>query len=161
MNSNEAAYAAAIAIALIVASVLLVVSYAFIKPAQHHYMTIYLQDSNKKAVDLPEYVVANFNSTFNVTVVVENHMGPKINYAQVQVKITSNSNPTFPMNINPIQTWGGNLKDDESMKKTAIVTLDDPGAYLVVFELWIAENGTSSLQYSGVFTALNIRVSEA
>ncbi len=159
MNNNEAAYAAAIAIALIVASVLLVVSYAFIKPAQHPYMTIYLQDSNKKAVDLPEHVVANLNSTFNVTVVVENHMGSNINYAQVQVKTTSNSNPTFPLNTNAAETLSGNLKDGESMEKTATVTLNDPGNYLVVFELWIAENDTSAVQYSGIFTALNVGVS--
>ena len=47
----------------------------WLRPQAEPYNTIYLLDANKKAVDYPEVLVANQNSTFNVYVDVENHMG--------------------------------------------------------------------------------------
>ena len=155
IKSNKNAYAVSVAIALLLASVLLV-SYFVVMPIQKGYMTIYLLDSNKKAVDYPEFAVANFNSTFSVYVEVENHMGNLTN-TQVLLKVTNNTNPTFPLDVNATQTFSGTVKDGESLENVATISLNQPGNYLVAFELWTS-NKDGQLQFSNDFCVLNVYV---
>ena len=88
IKSTKNAYAVSVAIALLLASVLLVTYFVALRPVQEGYMTIYLLDSHRKAGDYPEFSVANVNSTFSVYVNVENHMGRTLNDTQVLVKVT-------------------------------------------------------------------------
>jgi uncharacterized membrane protein len=132
-NSGNA-YAVSVVIALLLASVLLATYYVALRPQSEGYMTIYLLDSQKKGVDYPNSLVANVNSTFSVYVYVENHMGRMINGTQVLVKVTSDSNPTFPLTVNATQTLTGAVKDGETGETAATVTLNQPGNYLVAFE---------------------------
>ncbi len=62
------AIAVAIFLALIIVSATVVGYYFVLKPQAESYNTIYLLDAQKKAVDYPEVLVANQNSTFNVYV---------------------------------------------------------------------------------------------
>lgn len=145
------------AIALLIASVLLVSFYTWNLPKQEGYTTIYLLDNNGKASDYPENLTANMNYTFSVN--VENHKGSTLNLMQVQMKVTSNSNPTFPLAMNPVQTINRTeVHDGESWQSNTSISLNYPGNYLVVFELWIRETDYSLLQYSGNFVALNVEV---
>ncbi len=154
-------YVIAVAIALTLASVLLVTYLVYLRPAPDRYMTLYLFDSNR-TTNYPEYLVANVNSTFTVYVDVENHLGQELNNTQVLVKITSNTNPTFPLDTNITQTLGyGPLKDGASAEKTATISLNAPGNYLVAFELWIQKTDTTPMQYSNDLTTLNIKVGAA
>ena len=72
--NEEKGYAVAIFLALIIVSATVIGYYVVFRPQAEPYNTIYLLDANKKAVDYPEVLVANQNSTFNVYVNVENHM---------------------------------------------------------------------------------------
>jgi uncharacterized membrane protein len=121
-------------------------------------MTIYLLDANRKATNLPESLVANVNSTFSVYVIVENHMEQTVNET-VLVKVTSNMNPTFPVNSNAIQTFNGTLKNGATTENVATISLNQPGNYFVVYELWIQNQ--SELHYTGNFVALNVQITAA
>jgi uncharacterized membrane protein len=155
-KNNKDAYTIAVAIALVVASVLLVTYYVTRPASQNGYTTIYLLDSNRTAADYPEYVVANVNSTFHVYVDVENHLNVTLNDAQVQVKIVSDQNPTFPLSANATQTFTGTVQKDATWETPVTVSLNQPGNYLVAFELWIP-NG-DALEFSGNFCVLNVQV---
>jgi uncharacterized membrane protein len=157
VKETKNAYVIAVAIALIVAAVLLVTIYFLVPVPNQKYTTIYLLDANKKATDLPESLVANANSTFSVYVEVENHMGQSINET-VLVKVTGNLNPTFPVNSNPILTFNGTLKNGETSENIATISLNQPGDYFVIFELWIQNPKTGTIEYTSNFNALNIQV---
>jgi uncharacterized membrane protein len=157
IKSNKNAYAVSVAIALLLASVLLVTYYVVLRPVQEGYMTIYLLDSNRKAVDYPEFSVANINSTFSVYVEVENHMGRTLNNPQILLKVTNNTNPTFPVDVNAAQTFSGTIQDGATWENVATISLNEPGNYLVAFELWIP-NKNGQLQFSNDFCVLNVQV---
>ncbi len=156
IKSDKSAYTIAVAIALLLASVLLVTYFVTLQPVQNGYTTIYLLDSQKKAVDYPEFLVAGVNSTFSVYVDVENHNGAEIN-AQVLVKVVSGTNPTFPVDANPTLTFNGTVKDGATWENVATVSLNEPGNYSVVYELWTS-NQNAVAQFTGNQCVLNVRV---
>jgi uncharacterized membrane protein len=120
------------------------------------YNTIYLLDANHKAVDYPDVLVANQNSTFSVYVDVENHLGYSANY-QVQIKFTNNIS-TFPVDTQPIQTLDmGGIDNGKLQEKTAVVTQNTPGNYSVVFELY-QESNDGSLRFTQDYCVLYIQV---
>jgi uncharacterized membrane protein len=155
-TTNKNAYAIAVTIALVVASSLLVAYYVTVQPASDEYTNIYLLDSNRKAADYPEFVVANVNSTFHVYVDVENHLNYTLSNFQVQVKIANDTNPAFPLQANATQTFTGTIQKGATWETPVTVSLDQPGNYLVSFELWILRGG--ALQFSGDFCVLNVQV---
>jgi uncharacterized membrane protein len=144
-----------VAVALLLASVLLVTYYVALKPEQEGYTTIYLLDENG-SVNYPEVLAANLNSTFSVRVNVENHLGNTTENATVKIKIANYSNPTFPLDVNATQVFTKKLNDGERWENLATISLNQPGDYLVAFELWIL-NKTGDFQYSKL-AALNIHV---
>ena len=145
------------AVALLLASVLLVVYYVVDLPAPDEYSTIYLLDTNGRAVNYPEYLVAGVNSTFTVYVNVENHMGQTLN-STVQVKVTASGNPSIPVDSTPTQTFSGQIQDGKAWQNEATVSLPTPGNYLVAFELWNINQNTTALQFSGNYCVLNVEV---
>ncbi len=155
-KSSKDAYAIAVTIALVLASVLLVTYYVALRPLPEEYTNIYLLDSNRKAADYPESVVANLNSTFSVYVDVENHLNDTLSNFQVQVKIVSNTNPSFPINASASQTFTGTGRKDARWETSVTISWDQPGNYLVAFELWIPNGG--ELQFSDDFCVLNVQV---
>ncbi len=158
LKSNKNGYAVAVALSLLIASILLGVYYVAVRPAQEGYMTINVLDSQKKANSYPELVVAGENSTFSVYVDVENHMGNDTE-CQVLVKVVSDMNPTFPVyGVNTTQTFSETVKDGVTWESVATVSLNQAGNYLVIFELWTVNGGAP--QFSGVFCVLNVQVVE-
>jgi uncharacterized membrane protein len=150
--NEEKGYAVAIFLALIIVSATVIGYYVVFKPQAEPYNTIYLLDSNKKAVDYPEVLVANQNSTFNVYVNVVNHLGGPDNQTyQVQVKITSSlSDPQT------IKTYDISLRDGDSWQDSAAITQNQVGSYSVVFELWQYKEGV--LGFTDNYCVLNIQV---
>ena len=157
IKSNKDAFVVSVAIALLLASALLVTYFVALRPLQAGYTTIYLLDSNRKAVDYPEYLVAGVNSTFSVYVDVEDHLGRNLTNAQVLVKITDNMKSSFPVDAPVTQTFAGFVQDQTMWENMATISLDQPGSYLVFFELWIP-NQNGALQFSGNFCVLNVQV---
>ena len=155
-NSNKDTYTIAVTIALVLASVLFITYYIMLRPIPENYTTIYLLDSNRTAADYPDFVVANVNSTFNVYVGVENHLNDTLNNFQVQVKVANGTNPTFPLDANATQSFTGTLQKDATWENPVTISLNQPGNYLIAFELWIPKEGT--LKFSGNFCVLNVQV---
>jgi uncharacterized membrane protein len=154
--NDEKGYAVAIFLALIIVSATVIGYYVVLKPQPEGYNTIYLLDSQKKAIDYTEILVANQNSTFNVWVSVENHMGGKDNQTyQVLVKITPNLSG-FPVDAQPIKTYDISLRDGDSWQNSASITENQVGSYSVVFELWQYKDGT--LEFTHNSCVLNIQV---
>jgi len=147
--NDEKGYAVAIFLALIIISALAVSYFAFFRPAPAGYSTIYVLDSQNKAVDYPAVLVANQNSTFNVPVTVVNNMGGTVQY-QVLVKITDDLT-TFPVN-----TYNMTLGNGQSWQKSVTVTENQVGSYSVVFELWQYNQGAYQFTYDQC--VLNIQV---
>lgn len=150
--NDETGYAVAIFLALLIVSATVIGYYAFLAPPAESYTTLYLLDANKKAVDYPEVLVANQNSTFNVYVNVVNHMGGTDNQTyQVQVKIAPNLSGT------PLpKPYDLSLRNGESWQDSASITLNQVGSYSVVFELWQIKDG--NLQLTPNSCVLNISV---
>jgi uncharacterized membrane protein len=159
-KSGRNVYVTAVAIALLIASVLLVYYYVALQPAPVPYFTINYLDS-QKGTNYPEFVVAGVNSTFSLYVNVENHSGKTVTNAQVQVKVTPDSNPSFPVNANATQTFTGTVKNGATWQNIATVSLNQPGDWLVVFELWTPNSNGNGLQFSGDYVTLNVEVAAA
>ncbi len=154
-TNEKSAYAIAVAIALILASVLLVVYFVALVPPPQRYVNMYLLDENGSAANYPEVLTSN--SSFTVFVVVENHLGTTLNSAEVRVKIANNSNPTFPLAAEAAQTFVGSVQDGASWENKTTVTLNQTGNYLVAFELW-TQGDSGALTYSDHVAALSIQV---
>ena len=155
--NEEKGFAVAIFLALLIVSVAALSYFVWFSPPAEPYNSIYLLDSNKKAIDYPETLVSNQNSTFNVYVDVVNHLGRSASY-QVQVKIT-NSLATFPVDVPASQVLevnnlGGNGQTSEN---TATITENTVGSYSVVFELW-QQNSNGSYEFTQNFCKLPIQV---
>ncbi|MCW4010250.1 MAG: DUF1616 domain-containing protein [Candidatus Bathyarchaeota archaeon] len=159
-KSSQSVFVVSVAIAIVLASVLLGTYYVALRPAGSEYATIYLLDSHQRGTDYPEFLVADVNSTFSVYVVVENHMGYTLNGTQVQVKaVNSNSvNLEFPLDVNATQTFEGTVDEGKTWESIATVTLNQPGNYLVGFELWLPDGATGERAFSGEVCVLNIEV---
>jgi len=159
--NNEKGYVAAVLIALVVISVVAASYFVFVKSAPSGYSTIYLLDSQKKAIDYPQVLVANQNSTFNVWVGVVNNMGGTVRY-QVLVKITSDLSSVLPLNIQPIEAYNVTLGNGKTWQNSVPVTENYVGSHSVVFELWQynPDSGTYQFTNNNVnnYCVLNIQV---
>jgi uncharacterized membrane protein len=121
------------------------------------YNTIYLLDTNKKAVDYNETLIVNQNTTFTVGLYVENHMGGSDNQTyQLLVKVTPNLS-SLPVVAEPVQTYDISLKNGNSWQTQSAVTENVVGTYFVVYELYHYDT-----KYGYVFTndycVLNMQV---
>ena len=154
---NNNGYAVSVLIALILVSILVASYYVLLRPPQKGYMTIYLLDSQKKALDYPELLVINQNNTFNVWVEVENHMG-KSQYSEVLLKVTNDTVPIFPFKADANATYERTLENGETWETLSTIAINKPGNYSVIFELWIYDEKVGELQFSGNVCVLNIEV---
>jgi len=132
-----------------------------IKPPQPSgYNTIYLLDSQKKAVDYPITLVANQNSTFNLWIGVVNNMGGSGNQTyQILEKITQNL-LNFPVDGQPTQTYNLSLSNGATWQTPVSVTQNQVGNYSIVFELWHynTDSNVMAYQFTNDYCVLNIQV---
>ena len=150
-------YIISIALALILVSSLLIGYYLVTHLSEPEgYTTINLLDfSQKKAINYPELVVINLNNTFNVWVDVENHKGVTLRCV-VQQKITNETITTTPVNISPSENYTEVLEKDQSREILATVSVNEPGSYSVVFELWVSNVGVGEAEFTHNYCVLNI-----
>jgi uncharacterized membrane protein len=158
--NDDKGYAVAIFLVLIIVSALTVGYFVVSGSQPSGYSTIYLLDSQGKAVNYPDVLVANQNSTFIVPVAVENHMGGAVHYS-VLVKITDKPS-SFPVDVLPSETYNMTLGNGQSWQNSATVTENQVGSYSVVFELWQynPDSGTYQFKNNNVenYCVLNIQV---
>ncbi len=135
----EKSYLAAVAIVLIIVSC--AVAVYFILPQEPSgYSEMYLLDAQSQAANYPQVLVANQNSTFNQQVFVANHLvdtkiPDKEWEHQLQVKIVEDT-INFPVDAPADQTYDFNLKNGESWSSQVPISINSPGSYSVVFELY-------------------------
>jgi uncharacterized membrane protein len=152
-------YTIAIALALIFVSSLLIGYYFISRLPPEGYTTIYMLNyPQKEAADYPELLIVNENSTFNVWVVVENHMGTKQS-CEVLQKVIADMIPSFPVEANAENSYEQTIENGETWETLATVSINEPGSYSVVFELWIYDE-TGALEFSYNYCVLNIEVVE-
>jgi uncharacterized membrane protein len=157
--NDEKGYLVAIFLALIIVAAIVAGYYAIYKPQPEPYSTIYLLDTQKQAVDYPVTLVANQNSTFNVWVNVENHLGGNGNQSfQILLKVTTN-NTNYPVNAQPIDTYQLSLADGGKWQTLSSISENQVGSYSVVFELWRFNPSSNSYEFTNNFCNLNIQVS--
>ena len=150
-------YKIAIAFTLIFVSTLLIGYYFVSTLPPEGYSTIYLLDyQQKKAIDYPELLVVNENSTFNVWVVVENKMGVTQS-CEVLQKVIGDMIPSFPVNTDVESSYAQTIENGESWETLATVSINEPGSYSVIFELWIYDE-TGALEFSYNYCVLNVEV---
>ncbi len=152
-------YKIAIAFTLIFVSSLLIGYYFVSTLPPEGYNTIYLLDhQQKKAIDYPELLVINENSTFNVWVVVENKMGATQSCKVLQ-KVIRDMIPSFPVETDTESNYAQTIENGESWETLATVSINEPGSYSVIFELWIYDE-TGALEFSYNYCVLNVEVVE-
>jgi uncharacterized membrane protein len=153
---NNKGYTVAVALALILVSSLLIGYYLVSRLPPEGYSTIDLLDyQQKKAIDYPELLVINQNSTFNVWVEVENHMG-KSQQFEVLLKVTNQTISTFPVGVDASNTYSKTLENGETWENLATVSINQPGNYSVVFELWIYDQNAGAFQFTYNYCILNV-----
>ena len=154
---NNKGYKIAIALALIIVSSLLIGYYLVSLSPPEGYSTIYMLDyPQKKAIDYPELLVLNENSTFNVWIVVENQMGMTQSFEVLQ-KVIGDMIPSFPVETEAENSYAKTMENGEAWENLATVTMDEPGSYSVIFELWIYDD-TGALMFSHNYCVLKMEV---
>jgi uncharacterized membrane protein len=152
----EKGYVVAVLIALVFASILIAAYYPVLKPPTKTYTTIYLLDSQNQAVDYPALLIINQNNTFTVPVEVENHMGSSQN-CTVLLKITSEMIHKLPLMADANATYTRTLENEETWEIPATITINQPGTYAVIFELWACTEG-EALTFTENACSLNVEV---
>jgi uncharacterized membrane protein len=150
-------YISAIAIALIFISTVVGVYYVWFRGTPEGYSTISLLDANGKAENYPSTLILNQNNTFTVGVNVENHMEKTLAF-EVQVKITQQAIPDFPVDTIPQSTYSITLKNGETWSTNTTTTINATGSYMVVYELWAQDPTTGAMQFTGNACVLNLEV---
>jgi uncharacterized membrane protein len=150
---NNKGYTIVILLELILVSSLLIGYYVVSTLPPEGYTTIYMLDSQKNAIDYPEVLVLNENSTFNVWIAVENHMGTTQS-CEVLQKVVGNVIPSFPVNVTAENSYTQTIENGATWETLATVSINEPGSYSVIFELWIYESGTLTFSYN--YCVLNV-----
>lgn len=158
--SDNKGYTIAVALAVVFVSSLLIGYYFVSRLPPEGYTTIYLLDvQQKKAIEYPELLVINENSTFNVWLVVENHMGASQSYEVLQ-KVIANAIPSFPVEANVERKYTQTIENGMVWETLATVSINEPGSYSVVFELWIYDAEAKAFKFSYNYCVLNVEVVE-
>jgi uncharacterized membrane protein len=149
-------YLIPIFLGILIVSLIIGGYYIIFRPQPEPYNSIFLLDNQKLAVDYPQVLIANKNSTLDVYVNVENHMGgvQKQNY-QVQIKIANNIS-TFPVSAEPTTTYNFSLSDGNTWSQLVPITLNDVGGHWIVFELYRYDHDFLTFTYN--YCVLNIQV---
>lgn len=154
---NNKYYVVSVLVALIIVSVFVGSYYVLLKPPAKEFTTIYLLDSQEQAVDYPELLIINQNNTFSVFVKVENHMGDSQN-CTVLLKVTSEMLHKLPLVVEANATYTRTLEKGGTWEIPSTITINQPGTYSVIFELWLCDKEGGELQFSGNACSLNVEV---
>jgi len=155
MLDENKGYVVAVAVALILIFSVFIGYYIISKAPPEGYTAIYLLDAQKQAVNYPELLVINQNNTFNVWVGVENHLG-KTQSFEILLKVTNNTSPAFPAEVQPIDSYATTLENGEKWETPSTITINQPGTYSVFFELWMYSENAGQNVFSGNACVLKV-----
>ena len=156
LNDNKG-YKIAIVLMLIVVSSLLISYYLISRLPPEGYTTIYVLDSQKKAIDYPELLVINENNTINVWVGIENHMGKQQSFEVLQ-KVIKGIILSYPVDAEITSRYEKTMENGEIWETLVEVSINEPGSYSVIFELWIYDDNAGAFQFSYNYPVLKLEV---
>jgi uncharacterized membrane protein len=156
--NDDTGYTIAVVLALIVVSSLLMGYYLVSRLPPEGYSSIYTLDvQQKKAIDYPELLVINENNTFNVWVGVENHMGKSQSFEVLQ-KVIKDTVPTFPIDAEIRSRHEATVENGETWETLMSVSINEPGSYMVIFELWTRDETTTTFEFTYNYCVLKVDV---
>ncbi len=157
LKLNNKGYKITVTLAVIFVLSLLIGYYFVSRLPPEGYTSIYLLDyQNKNAIDYPEFIVTDKNSTFSVWVVVENHNGTILSF-QVLQKVITDTIPSFPVEADVENSYTQTIENGEAWETLATLSINEIGSYAVIFELWTYDEA-ETLQFSHNYCVLNIEV---
>jgi len=154
--NNEKSVIAAVAITLVVVASVIAVIYVMNRHEPSGYSTLYLLDAQNQAVNYPDLLVINSNNSVSVQVVVENHLSKAQDY-QLQVKIVQ-STGSFPLETPANSTYEKRLDDLGKWENQVPISINEPGDYSVVFELWSKNTDVEGYGFTYNFCVLHFQV---
>jgi uncharacterized membrane protein len=156
--NDEKGYTIAIVFMLLVVSSLLIGYYLVSRLPPEGYSSIYTLDfQQKKAIDYPELLVINENNTFNVWVGVENHMGKSQSFEVLQ-KVIKDTVPTFPIDAEIRSRHEATVENGAAWETLISVSINEPGSYMVIFELWTHDENTATFEFTYNYCVLKVEV---
>ena len=120
------------------------------------FISMYVLDSGKMAVNYPQSLVIGKNNTMHLWVGVGNFMG-KAENCSVLVKIYNGTIQKEPVPVDPVQRYQKVLSDKDTWEFPVTMTLNQTGTVRVIFELWLFGE-TGGLSYSGNSNSIWINV---
>jgi uncharacterized membrane protein len=159
LNSNDnRGYTIAIVLMLIVVSSLLIGYYLISRLPPEGYSTIYIRNyPQKTAMDYPELLVINENNTFNMWVGVENHIGKSQSFEVLQ-KVIKGAIPSYPVDAEITASYEKTVENGDIWETPAEVSINEPGSYSVIFELWVYDDDVGAFTFSYNYCVLNLEV---
>lgn len=152
---NNKGYVIAIGIALIFVAALLTGYYFWTRGPPEGYSEINILGTNGQAADYPDILLIGQNNTFSIVVTVTNHMGKTLPF-EVRVKITEQTRPDFPVPGEAKNIYPLTLENGGKWNTTVTTTIDTPGNYMVVYELWVQDENSGALQFTENACVLNV-----
>ena len=156
--NDDKGYTIPVLLALIFVSSIFVGYYLISRQPPEGYTAIYvLDDQQKKAIDYPELLVINENNTVNVWVGVENHMGERQSFEVLQ-KVIKDTVPSFPVDAEIKSRTETTIENGGTWETRATISINDPGSYMVIFELWTYNEKAAAFEFSNKYCVLKIDV---
>jgi len=133
---------------------------ALTPPLEENFISIYVLDHNKMAVNYSQLLVIGENNTFSVWVGVQNFMG-RTEHCSVLVKMDEGTVHTDPSPIEPVKRFEKVLLNKETWEFLFAMTLNQTGNYRIVFELWLFDELKNAFSYSGSWCSIWFDVIES
>ena len=149
---------APIIIALIIYLTLLTYTFMLSFRSQE-YVSFYLLDSEKSVRNIPKILVIGENNTFQLWVVVENHMAKNLS-CMVLLKITDMEIESIPVQREPNVSCEKKVISGETWEIPMNITIDKPGKFSCIFELWTYDEKTKVYEFSKKFCVITLEVRE-
>jgi hypothetical protein len=157
VNVNKG-YMVAVALALIFVFSLLIGYFFLLRIPSERYTTIYVLDyQQKKAIDYPELLVIGKNNTFDVWVGVKNQMGERQS-CEVLQKVINGSISLVPVEADVENSYAKTMENGETWETLATISINEPGSYFLIFELWIYDEEAGAFEFSNNYSVLSIEV---
>ncbi|MGB9959979.1 MAG: hypothetical protein ACPLKQ_05615 [Candidatus Bathyarchaeales archaeon] len=157
--SDRNVYMVSVMLALAVVTPLLIYSYISVKKTDGS-ISLSVLDPWEKAEKYPKLLVIGQNNTCHLLLLVENGM-EKNALCKVLLKITNTPISTLPALTEANESYEMRIAAGESWEKTIDVTIDKPGVYHLIFELWVYDEEKGEFEFSNKCVVLNLEVIES
>lgn len=156
--SDRNVYAVSIMLALAVVTPLLIYSYISVrKPGGS--ISLSVLDPWKEANHYPNLLVIGQNNTCHLWLLVENGMEKNVS-CKVLLKITNTPISTFPVLTEANESYEMRIDSGKRWEKPINVTIEKPGDFHLIFELWVYDKETGEFEFSNECVVLSMEVME-